>query len=386
MKAFLLDRLRRNPFVVYSVFRRIRPTLKVPGREIWMLFDYETVKRALNTPDEFSSRAAPPGGAPLDWLIFLDPPQHTKLRAIISRTFTPRSVAALEPRVREISRALLDSAMRHGEFDLVRDFSAQLPLLVIGEMLGIPADKRETFLGWADAILHLGDSIAGGDVAARAIARYRVAKTEMSDYLAGLLEDDAALAGEDLISRLHRAEVDGARLTFDEILDFFQLLLLAGSETTTNLIGNAILCFDAHREQLARVRADPALIPGAIEEVLRFRSPVTMVFRTTTRDVTVNGTTIPAGKLVLPMIGAANRDPGRFGSPGSFDIARAGGHVGFGHGIHFCIGAALARMEARVALEELLPRLGDFRVHNWEPATGLNVSGPATLRVSPGRR
>ena len=384
MKRSLLDRFRRNPYPLYSLLRRATPVFRIPGRDIWLLLDYESVKRALNDSATFSSRAAPPSGKPLNWLIFLDPPEHTKLRGIISRTITPRAIAELEPMIRRLARELLDSAAVTGTVDLVADFSAPLPLLVIAEMLGIPVVDRARFLQWADAILRLGDSIAGGDAATRAYASYHAARDDMRLYLENLLRTRTHGA-RGLLAQLAAAEVDGERLAFDDILGFFQLLLLAGTETTTNLIGNAVLCFDTNRDQLTAVVEEPDLLPRAIEEVLRYRSPVQLVFRMTTRDVRIGGKRIPANALVLPVVGAANRDPAEFASPRAFDITRSDNHhAGFGHGIHYCLGAALARLEARVALEELLPRLRDFRIEGWEPSTGINVHGPRSLTLKLG--
>lgn len=384
MKTVMLNGVRRNPYPAYALLRRFAPTFKVPGRDIWMLFDYASVKRALNDPASFSSAAAPPSGSPLDWLIFLDPPRHTKLRAIISRTFTPRALIALEPRIREFARELMAPGIAKGEMDLVGEFSTPLPLLVIAELLGIEVPDRGRFLRWSDAILHLGDTIGGGEKGALATVNYRAAREEMRQYLEAALAARATAPTPGLLTQLAAAEVDGERLTFEDILGFFQLLLLAGTETTTNLISNTVICLDAHRDQLAMLHRDASLIPQALEEVLRYRSPVQMVFRATTSEIVINGKRIPAGKLVLPMIGSANRDASQFREPNRFDITRSPNqHAGFGHGIHFCLGAALARVESRVAIEELLPHLAKARIcRNWEAASGVNVHGPASLRVS----
>jgi cytochrome P450 len=383
MMRLLGDMLRRNPYPAYDVMRRVAPVFHNSVHDLWMLFDFESVKRALHDPGTFSSRAAPPGGQPLDWLIFLDPPLHTKLRALITRTFTPRAVASLEPRIAALADGLLERVLERGEMDLVADFADPLPLLVIAEMLGIPVVDRQRLARWSDAILHLGDTIMGGERAARALAAYTAAKEEMRPYLTALLDERRASPKDDLLTRLVEAEVDGERLGEEELLSFFQLLLLAGTETTTNLISNAVLCFIEHPDQLARIRAEPGLLPAALEEVLRYRTPVQMVFRATTRDVELRGRVIPGGKLVLAMVGAANRDPRQFPRAGRFDITRASApHVGFGHGAHFCIGAALARLEARVALSALLERARDVRLASrqpWAPRTGLNVHGPRSL-------
>ncbi|HTN87038.1 MAG TPA: cytochrome P450 [Sorangium sp.] len=392
MLNFISEDMRRNPYPLYAQMRSVSPVLAVPGGEIWMILDHEGVKRAILDHDTFSSRAAPPGGGPLDWMIFTDPPRHTKLRSIVVKAFTPRSIAGLEPRIRELSRELVDRTIERGEMDLCADYAVQLPILVIAEMLGIPLADRDRFKRWSDAILNLSQTIGGGEEGARAAREFGAAREEIRAYLAGILPERRRAPKDDLLTRLVEAEVDGERLGEDEILDFFLLLLLAGSETTTNLITNAILCLLDHPSELARLRASPALWPSAIEEVLRYRSPVQAVFRTPRRDVEVHGQPIPAGKLVLAMIGSANRDPKVFEAPERFDVGRdPNPHVGFGHGIHFCIGAPLARLEAKVALPDLVSRLEGLRLASdapWEPRKTLHVHGPTRLpiRFEPGRR
>jgi cytochrome P450 len=388
----LSDDMRRNPYPMYDQLRSGSPVFRVPQADIWMIFDYEGVKRALHDHDAFSSRASPPGGGPLDWLIFFDPPHHTKLRAIILRAFTPRVVANLEPRIRELSCELLDQTIERGEMDLCADFSVPLPLMVIAEMIGIPLADRQRFKRWSDAILNLADSVWGGEMAARAERAFGAAKEEMKAYLTDLFEERRKAPKDDLLTRLVEAEVDGERLTEEEILSFFQLLLLAGSETTTNLISNALLCFVENPAELARLEAAPDLLPSAIEEILRYRSPVQAVFRETRCDVEVHGQVIPGAQLVLAMIGSANRDPRQFRDADRFDIVRdPNPHIAFGHGIHFCLGAPLARLEARIALSELLSRVKGFALASaepWEPRKAFHVHGPTRLpiRFEPGRR
>ena len=383
MKRFLYDSLRRNPYPVYAMMRRASPILHNRVHNFWMLFDFDGVKQALSDHHSFGSRVAPPGGKPLDWLIFQDPPVHTKLRGLIMRTFTPRAISGLEPRVIRLANELLDRPVERGTMDVAREYSIPLPITVISEMLGIPVADRARFLRWSEAILGLGAAAAGGERAAKAIARYGEAKEEMRPYVAELLARRRSHPADDLLTRLAESQVDGERLSDEEILSFFQLLILAGSETTTNLIGNALLCFLEHPAQLARIRKDPALLPQTIEEVLRYRSPVQLVFRTTRRAVKLRGRTIPEGQLLLAMIGSANRDPTRFVHADRFDIDRAPtSHVAFGHGIHFCIGAALARLEARVALQLLLDRIHDIeRTGAWKPQPAPNVYGPASLQI-----
>lgn len=375
------DAVRRDPYPVYDRLRAATPVFNEPRSGHWMVFGYDAVRRVLAEPDTFSSRYGP------DWLIFTDPPRHTKLRGLISKAFTPRSVAGLEPRVREISRDLLDRVAGRGEMDLVADYAAPLPMLVIADMLGIPAADRPRFQRWADVILAMSYTVTarGGEAARTATAAFVEATGEMGGYLAGLLDERRAGPRDDLLTRLAGAEVDGERLTPAEILGFFQLLLLAGSETTANLIGNAVLCLTEYPDHLARVRASPEVVPAALEEVLRYRSPLQWVYRVARRDAEVDGTVIPAGKLVLAVIGSANRDPRVFPDPGRFDPTRdPNPHIAFGHGAHFCLGAPLARLEARVALGDLLGRLTGLELTGdepWEPRKGHNVLGPERLPI-----
>lgn len=367
--------VRRDPYTVYDRLRAGAPLSRDPGSGLWLAVGYDVVKQVLSDSDMFSSRYGP------DWMIFADPPRHTKLRALVSKAFTPRMIAALEPRIRELSGELLDRVVERGEMDLVADFAAPLPMLVIAEMLGIPAEDRPQLHQWADAILAMSYTIGGPLDAARAAQEgFAAATTEMSAYLAALLAPGHGEPGEDLLTRLDRAEVDGVRLNHGEILGFFQLLLLAGSETTTNLISNAVLCLIEHPDQLAQLRANPACLPAAIEEVLRYRSPLQWMYRVVREDVDFFGTAVPAGGMVLAVIGAANRDPAAFSDPDRFDIARdPNPHLAFGHGPHFCLGAPLARLEARIALADLLARTDEIILGPWEPRPGSHVLGPAHL-------
>jgi cytochrome P450 len=391
MMNFLSDDLRRDPYPLYEQVRSSSPLLHEPQSGMWLVFDYESVKRVLNDHEAFSSIVTPPTGKAPDWLVFSDPPRHTKLRGIIMRAFTPRSIASLEPRIRKLSRELLDPVIERGQMDLAVDYSNLLPTMVIAEMIGIPVEDRARFLRWGETIMNLSYAIAGGEEAAKAMQENAVVKEEMKAYLKEVLPERRRAPKDDLLTRLVEAEVDGERLTEDEILGFFQLLLSAGTETTTNLINNAILCLIENPDQHARLRAEPQLLHSAIEEVLRYRSPGQIMFRSTKRDIELHGQVIPAGKLVLGMIGSANRDPMKFRDADRFDITRdPNPHIAFGHGIHFCLGAALSRLEAKVALEDILERMKGFELASpepWEPRKGLHVLGPLRLpiRFEPGR-
>jgi cytochrome P450 len=381
MMDLFSDEMRRNPYPLYDQLRTSSPLLRVPPPfNAWMIFDYDGVKRALNDHETFSSRVpAPP------WFIFLDPPEHAKLRALISRAFTPRMVANLEPRIRALSRELLDQSSERGEMDLAADFSVPLAMQVIAGMIGIPLADWSRYKHWSDVILRLSYTRSGGEEAERAARDFTAVTLEMDAYLADMIQQRRITRQDDLATRLIEAEVDGERLSQQEILGFFQLLVVAGQETTTNLINNAVLCLLEHPDQLARLRATPELLPTAIEEVLRYRSPLQWMMRTPRRDVEVHGQVLAAGDLVLPMMGAANRDPRQFPEADRFDIGRdPNPHVAFGHGIHFCLGAALSRMESRIALSDLLERFKNFERTSdqpWEPRNALHVHGPTRLPI-----
>jgi cytochrome P450 len=352
-----------------------------PPFDGWMIFDFGGVKRALADQETFSS-AVP---APKNWFIFFDPPRHTKLRALISRAFIPKVVTNLEPRIHEISRTLLDQKIEVGQMDLATEYAVPLPMKVIAHMIGIPDADWPRFRLWSDTILRLSYARSGGPEAQQAGSDFASVTAEMNEYLTqmiGLRQRDPA---DDLLTRLIEAEVDGQHLAQEEILGFFQLLVVGGQETTANLINNAMLCFIENPDQLARLRAQPQLLPSAIEETLRYRSPLQWVMRTPRREVQIHGQTIPPGQLVLPMIGSANRDPREFAGPNRFDISRhPNTHIAFGHGIHFCLGAPLARVEARIALADLLERLKGIELASaepWEPRKALHVHGPSRLPI-----
>lgn len=372
------EETRRNPYPAYEQLRSNTPVFNDPATGLWVALDYDSVKRVLTDHELFSSRLGP-----ALWMIFLDPPRHTKLRALISQAFTPKSVANLEPRIVQFCHQLLEPLLKRDEFDLVADFSAHLPMLVISEMLGLPPADEPQFWRWNEVILNMSYNFSGGAHAGGVTDAFKAATAEMNDYLGALLAERRSEPKGDLLTRLLQAEVDGERLSQEDILGFFQGLLLAATETTTNLINNAILCFIENPGQLEKLRALPGLLPSAIEEALRHRSPLQWMFRVTRQDVELHGCRIPAGKVILAIIGAANRDPRQFPEPDRFDITRdPNPHIAFGHGVHFCLGAALARMEARVALDYLLRNLEQIELagsKSWEPRKGLHVHGPVKL-------
>ena len=385
MMDIFSDKVRRNPYPVYDQMRSRSPLLYIPPPfDGWLIFDYDGAKRVLSDHEWFSSRVP----APKNWFIFFDPPAHSKLRGLISRAFTPKSIAAIEGHIRELSRHLLEQALRQKEFDFAGELAIPLPMKVIARMIGIPPSDWARFKRWSDSILKLSYARTGGEEAALAGREFTAVTGEMNEYLTGMIAQRRARPEDDLLTRLIEAEMDGERLSQDEILGFFQLLVVGGQETTTNLINNAILCFLEHPAQLDMARRSPELLASAIEEVLRYRSPLQWVMRTPRRDVEMHGQVIPAGKLVLPMIGSANRDPGHFPEPNRFDTRRnPNPHIAFGHGIHSCLGAALARIEARIALGDFLRLAPEFELASdepWQPRRALHVHGPTNLKLRVG--
>ncbi len=380
MVDLLSEQFRREPFAAYAMLREKSPLFHEAQTGLWMIFDYDGVKRVLTEWETFSSRHGP-----VDWLVFMDPPRQAKLRALISKAFTPKSVANLEPRIQGLSRSLLDPLMSRTEMDLAEEYSIRLPMMVIAELLGIPTEDLPKFVEWSNAILNMSYTVGARDGWQEALNVFTAATSEMDAYLAGVLQENAKQPRDNLLTRLAAAQMDGERLTHQDILAFFQALLVAGQETTTNLINNAILCFLESPEALARVRSDLSLLPGAIEETLRYRSPLQWMYRKATRDVELHGQTIRSGQLVLAMIGSANRDSKQFERADEFDITREPNpHIAFGNGIHFCLGAPLARLEARIALTDLLTRFKALElaiVGAWEPRRALQVHGPTRLPI-----
>ncbi|MGH3852984.1 MAG: cytochrome P450 [Pseudonocardiaceae bacterium] len=325
---------------------------------LWHVFRHADVEAVTRDPATFSSDTARllPSAVQVrrGMLTQLDPPEHRVLRHLVSAAFTPRTVAALEPRIRAVTGELLDAASER--FDLVDTLAFPLPVIVIAELLGLPAQDRPLFRGWADGLFSIqvedpSDPELGPKIAA--------ALAGITPYLTEHCRARRADPREDLISALVTAEVDGRGLDDEEAANFTMLLLLAGHVTTTLLLGNAVRTLDEHPGVWAELRADQSLIPGAIEEVLRYRSPFARVGRATLRSATINGVTIPADAVVTPWLLSANRDPRAYHEPDRFDIRRGlggGAQLAFGHGIHFCLGAPLARLEARVALEALTTR------------------------------
>jgi cytochrome P450 len=305
-----------------------------------------------------------------------DPPVHTRLRRLVSRAFTPRRIKDIEPRIRAIANELLDRIAREGSFDLMEDLASPLPMIVIAEMLGVPPEEHAQFKAWSNSI------IEGGRGTLRGVSpgdKVKATSQELRDYLTAQIERRRREPGEDLISALVQAHDEGGTLSAEELLAFVVLLLLAGNETTTNLIGNGTLALMRHPDQLSRLRDDLARIPGAIDEMLRFDPPVQSTVRTCATATNVGGAEVAAGELVFVILAAANHDPRKFANPDTFDIARTpNDHIAFGEGIHFCLGANLARLEGEIAIASMLERFPKLRLA--DPDAPLEYRGSYLLR------
>ncbi len=364
------ENFRRNPYSFYQPLRMSPPPVLRFFIPVAIISRYADVLATLRDQNRFSSMpvrnrmtietAEVFGDAPI--IVSSDPPIHTRMRKLVSRDFTPRAIRALEPRVRALTDALLDEVAQKRHFDLVADFAIPLPLRIIASILGIPGEHYETFKRWSDTLIELSSLPPGSPMA----DSVRIHLIEMRAYFAEEIERRRRHPGPDLMSSLVSAYEDTEMLSASELMHFLVILLLAGNETTTNLIGNGMLALQNHPAQMKLLRRDPTFLPRAIEEMLRYDSPVQSVFRTAKEDVEICGTVIEKGSGIFLMVGSANRDPAKFERPEVFDITREeNDHVSFGDGIHYCLGAPLARLEGAVAFGAMLNRFPHLRVEGY---------------------
>jgi len=392
----LRPEVRADPYPYYAALRRESPVHQIgQGLPMLAVSRYADVRHVLHHPDIFSSAAIQSllqGGVDLGpnsgaltghrilespMMIAVDPPDHARLRRLVNRGFTPRRIAALESRLRMIFGELLNRVVRDGRMDLMRDLAVPFPVMVIAELLGVEPARHAQFKAWSDSTV-LGLSGGGGEFSAADVRR---GADEMGAYIDEIVAARRQRPHEDLISVLVGAE-DGEALSTSEVLSFIVLLLIAGNETTTNLIGNAMKALLQSPDQLGEVIAAPALIPQMLEEAVRFESPIQGLPRHATQDTAIAGTPIPKDSMLMVLFGSANRDEAQVTDADRFDIHRGvEEHLAFGHGVHFCLGAALARLEARVAFEGLFERCREFRlVGNEVPMIdSLVLRGPDSL-------
>jgi cytochrome P450 len=385
--------LQDDPYPTYARMREEAPLYYNEEQDFWVMSRHSDLHKAFRTDDTFSNKM----GVSLDpsaWnenaflvtsFLGMDPPQQTRLRKLVSRGFTPKRVADLEPRITEISARYLDAAIAEGSFDWIGDFAGKFPMDVISEMLGVPTADRDEVRKYADLLVVREDGLRDVPPAGFEAAGW------LFSYYAALIADRKANPGDDLVSALisvsDEAAEDDGRMTDQDLTAFLFLMVVAGNETTTKLLGNAVANISSHPDQREAVFADPSLVEPWIEETLRYEASSQLLARLTIKDFTIGGVTCPAGSKLMFNIGAANHDHEVFENAEEFDIRRdkaeLAKHIAFGGGRHFCLGANLARLEARIALEQLVARCSSVEV-TGEPKRfySANVRGYASLPVT----
>jgi cytochrome P450 len=369
--SFFAPEFRANPYPAYAhMLSRDVYEVKYEGWTDYVVTQYDHVAALLRDPRLVRENTGDGSWTPPEnwqpyfqmlqhWMLMRNPPDHTRLRGLVNKAFTPAAINRLRGRIEQVADALIDAFPARGEFDLISAYAFELPVRVIADMLGVPVADRERFKQWSNALaaaIDFSDKATVLDAAAQA-AR------DMTVYMRELIADKRARPADDILSGMVHAEEQGDRLSEDEVIANCGLLLFAGHETTVNLIGNGVYTLLKHPDQLERLKRDPSLVPGAVEEILRYESPVQATARLVSEDVRVGADTLPKGVNVMLVMAAANRDPRHFTHPGRFDLARnEARHQTFGGGIHYCVGAPLARMEGQIGLEKLFARLPRLRL------------------------
>jgi hypothetical protein len=368
------------PDSAYDVYRTLRdehPLYRNEELGTWALSRYDDVRAAAGDPDTFSSEGTSISLGLLPMIQQLDPPRHDALRNLLWKAFTPKRVAELEPRMREMTRELIDDFAPRGRCDLLHELAAQLPSMVIGELIGIPPDRRKTFLQWTEALITANPAKDWETNPFEAIYA----------EFGKLLEERRSERRGDLMSALIDAELDGQKLSQEELLGFCFLLVVGGNDTTTNLIANGAVLLARHPDQRRELVRDPSLIPAAVEEMLRYDSPTQALPRRALRDVELHGRRIREGEEISLVWGAANHDERRFAEPERFDIHRDDNrHLALGHGVHFCMGSHLARLEGRVAFEELLSRVPEYALAgepSWQVSAWARAYAAVPIQFEP---
>ena len=355
----LSPQLRQDPYPIYRELRSKDPVHRMRLVKAWALTRYEDVEKVLRDDKRFcNGDRILVKTIPLS-LLDMDPPEHTRVRALVSKAFTPRAVGRLQGRIREITDRLLDEVAGRRRFDVIAALGYPLPITVIAEMLGVRAEDMGAFEGWSNTLALTVDPMLGG----KQVAAIKRAAEQVYAYFEGVIAERRREPRDDLVTALMMAEETGERLTHEEMLSVMLLILVAGNETTRNLIGNAVLALLRNPAQLERLRENRGLLDPAVDELLRYDSPVQVDGRAAREDVEIGGKRIRAGDVVISVLGAANRDPEAFDDPESLDVGRRGNsHLSFGRGVHYCLGGPLAIMEARLALTGLLDRYSSLRL------------------------
>ncbi len=379
--------MHENPYPTYARLRAEAPVYRNDEFGFWALSRHDDVLGAFRNVDVYSnaygvsldpSAFSPDAHRTMSFLA-LDPPKHTRMRSLVGKGFTPTKVGAMEDRIREITLEHLEPALERGTFDFIADFAGRVPMDVISELVGVPRTDRPELRRLADLVLHREDGVFDVPHAGMEAA------LTLAGYYQEMVDERRRAPRDDLTSALLVAEVEGDRLTDEEIVGFLFLMVVAGNETTTKLLGNAWYWGWRNPEQLAKPFADPARVPDWVEETLRYDTSSQMLLRVTRAPVHLHGTSIPEGDRVLLLVGSANRDDAVFPDPDRYDLDRDTGRlVSFGSGRHFCMGAPLARMEARIGLSELVARVGSYDVEpaGIERVHSINVRGLAALPTS----
>lgn len=376
----MLGQARSNPYPLYKRLREADPVHRSHAIFGWVLFRHADCNELLRDP-RFSADdrnfvgfqrqqainvadgLADPDVEDEPVMLRRDPPDHTRLRGLVNKAFTPRAIEMLRSRVEEIADELLADLAKRREFDLIADFAVPLPVTIIAEMLGVPTKDRALFKVWSDHLVGFLDPQASPGAAV-----LRRTADEFFAYMSNIAAERRRQPADDLMTALVQAEEQGRRLSEQELHGTLALLLAAGNETTTNLIGNGMLALLQHPEQLERLRAEPHLIDSAVEELLRWDSPVQFTMRIPTGDLEFRGHEFKKGQAVIAVLGSANRDAAVFADPDRLDVGRKDNrHLSFGYGIHFCLGAQLARIEAQIAFRELLRRMPRLRMPEYKP-------------------
>lgn len=363
MEDILSQETKRNPHAFYAQLRPTEPLLYVEGMNAWLLTTYEDALWLLKDPrfTKDNRKVVRPEDVPepmqeiaeqMRNMLMVDPPDHTRLRSLVSKAFTPRMIEQLRPRIQQIADELLDAVQDQGAMDLLPAFAYPLPITVISEMLGIPATDRQKFRTWTQIMINMEGE------------NRQDALQEFLNYIQALLDEKRVRPGNDLTSQLVQAEENGDQLRENELVSMIFLLIVAGHETTVNLLGNGTLALLQHPEQMQQLQRDPSLIPTAVEELLRYTAPVSLSDeRWASEDIPLHGKVIRKGDLVYAALISANADPHQFPGGEMLDVTRKENqHLAFGKGIHFCLGAPLARLEGQIALGTLLRRLPNLRL------------------------